>query len=82
MKGKICAVPEPVPDESSEEPSPNSSEMPQPVQPDLPIRWYALWVYRGLTGPVIKQCENREIPFYRPMRLVEDFAGEKLAYNE
>ena len=56
--------------------------MPQPVPSDLPIRWYALWVYRGLTGPVVQQCESREIPFYRPMRLVEDFAGEKLAYKE
>lgn len=56
--------------------------------PDLTKRneeqphWYALWVYRGLTAPVIAQCAEKGIRTYQPMRLVEQFTDDGLDYKE
>lgn len=51
-------------------------------QNDNGLHWYALWVYRGLVGPVIAICDKDGVQTYRPMRLVERFAREGKEYVE
>lgn len=45
-------------------------------------QWYALWVYRNLTAPVVEICRERSIEHYIPVRLVERFGSEGIEYRE
>lgn len=45
----------------------------QPVDNNIGLHWYALWVYRGLVAPVIAVCDRDAVQTYRPVRLVERF---------
>ena len=49
---------------------------------DNGLCWYALWVYRGLTAPIVARCDSDGVQTYRPMRVVERFAKEGKEYVE